>query len=100
MRSFGLEIEGFGDLAIEVEDELSLPRLLQTKGLAGYEPAAMAVFIEALWHGPEGAVVDVGANFGKRRETQARTTLDPAPILTAAKLDRTRRFPARPRQGP
>jgi hypothetical protein len=67
MRSFGLEIEGFGDLAIEVEDELSLPRLRQTKGLAGYEPATTAVFIEALWHGPEGAVVDVGANFGKRR---------------------------------
>jgi hypothetical protein len=38
--------------------------LLQTQGLAGYEPATTAVFIEALWHGPEGAVVDVGANFG------------------------------------
>jgi hypothetical protein len=40
------------------------------------------------------------ANPVNDEDTQARTTPDPAPILTAAKLDRTTRFPACPRHAP
>ena len=46
------------------------------------------------------AVIRTAANPVNDEDTQARTTSDPAPILTAAKLDRTRRFTARPRQAP
>jgi hypothetical protein len=47
-----------------------------------------------------GRLVRTSANPVNDEDTQARMTSDPAPILTAANLDRTRRFPARPSEEP
>lgn len=43
---------------------LWVPRVLETKGLAQYEPYALDCFLALVESAPEGAVLDIGANVG------------------------------------
>lgn len=55
---------GAGGLLFEAPVGLTMPRILQAKGLAGYEREALACFLAVLDTAPAGPVWDVGANIG------------------------------------
>ena len=56
--------EGPGTLHIDVPPYMYIPRVLDEKGLAGYEPYGLDAFLTLVEQAPEGAVFDVGANVG------------------------------------
>jgi FkbM family methyltransferase len=51
-------------LLIEVAASLFIPRVLEERGLAGYEPETLACFLAVLSARPDGVFLDVGANVG------------------------------------
>jgi FkbM family methyltransferase len=53
-----------GPLHIDVPPYMYIPRVLDEKGLAGYEPFALEAFLTLVEQAPPGAVFDVGANVG------------------------------------
>lgn len=68
---------------------LIVPRWLQRRGLAGYEPETLACFLALLQHAPPGPVWDVGANVGVYAALAATTTdreivaFEPTPDVAA-----------------
>jgi FkbM family methyltransferase len=51
-------------LVVEAPTHCYIPKVLEQKGLAGYEPEALACFLAATAVGQPGAVWDIGANIG------------------------------------
>ncbi len=55
---------GSREIVMVAPPSLFVPRLLESKGFAGYEPDALACFLAAISVAKPGCVLDVGANVG------------------------------------
>jgi FkbM family methyltransferase len=83
-------------ITLSASPDLLLPLILETTGLAGYEPASLACFLAAMDVAGPGAVLDIGANIGVYAAVAAAMTrrdvraFEPVPELAEA----ARRFGA------
>lgn len=74
-------------LLIRADQKLYVPRVLERKGLAGYEPETLAVWLAALQLAGEGAALDIGANMGlfsllaAARTSRKIIAFEPTPVL-------------------
>ncbi|PKW26427.1 FkbM family methyltransferase [Phycicoccus duodecadis] len=81
---------GTRELHFDVPRGMYVGRVLSQRRLAGYEPNAFAAFLAALDHGPDGSVLDIGANIGIYGLVAAAVTdrtvraVEPTPDLAEA----------------